>query len=321
MLHAFLAQSILHALVAMLVTEGLLRAWRVEEARWRLRLHAMPLLVAVLLVPALFLVAPSRLQPAFAESVALFAGSRWDLLALGGVPLGRLALLLACGVGSALFLRDALPPLVDLLRPARRQARGPSLPVPAGVADAVGLYARHFGIDPPHVAVIGNRRPVLLCEGWPPRLVVSAGTLEGLTPAALDTALAHELAHVARRDPAIGYGLILLRGLMFYNPAVQWAARAMVDDLEWRADQDAMAATGRPVALADAIMALFHAGSPPPGDGSPSFEWSFWRIRRAGMARRSARLRRDPFPLPMTHGRLRLALAWVGVVVLAWFIV
>ena len=320
MFQAFLAQSILHALVAMLVTEGLLRGWRVEEARWRIRLHAIPLLLP-LLVPLLILAAPWRLEPAFAEHWALFAGSRWQALVINGTPASGLVLLLACGLGSALFLRDAWPPLRELWRPGRRLVRGPELEPPQELIGVIAAHARRLGLTPPALRLLNSPRPVLLCEGWPPALVVSSGTLQRLDADTLDVALAHELSHVATRDPAIGYGLIILRAILFFNPAVQWAARAIVDDLEWRADQGAIALTGYAPRLADAIDALFRAGAPPQGESGASFEWAFWRLRRAGMARRCERLRRDPYPLPTPLGSLRVALAWATAAVLAWFIV
>ena len=126
MLRAFVAQSILHALVAALFVEALLRAWRIEDGAWRLRFRLLALAAPTLWLPGLWILAPLRRSPVFVANWALFAGERWNGIPVGGTGLGDLLLLVACGAGSALFLRDALPPLIDALRGATRPlASGP----------------------------------------------------------------------------------------------------------------------------------------------------------------------------------------------------
>ena len=252
MLRAFAAQSILHALIAGVVVEALLRAWRVEDAVWRLRFRLVPLGFPILVLP-LFLLAPWRGSPAFTANWSLLASDRWNLLRVGGTGLGDLALLLAAGLGAALFLRDAWPPLIDAFR-ASPAPSAPWLPVPDRLRATADAHARALGVPPPEVRVLRGQLPVLLCEEVRrPALVASTGTLEQLDPDALDAAVAHELAHAAHRDPAWGYALIAARALTFFNPATQWAARRVVDELERRADQVAARLTGKPEALARSI--------------------------------------------------------------------
>ncbi len=99
MLRAFLSQSILHALVAALVVEALLRAWKVGDAAWRLRFRLLALAAPLLWLPALFFFAPFRSSPSFVAHAAIFAGERWNLVSIRGTGLGDLILLLAAGVG------------------------------------------------------------------------------------------------------------------------------------------------------------------------------------------------------------------------------
>ena len=65
-----------------------------------------------------------------------------------------------------------------------------------------------------------------------------------LTPDELEAAVAHEMAHAKHRDPVLGWGLMLVRGLCFFSPAVQLAARAAVAEVERRADQSAARVAG-----------------------------------------------------------------------------
>ncbi len=323
MILALLAQSILHALIAALFVEALLRRWRIEDAVWRLRLRILALAVSAAGPPVLLLVAPFRQSAGFASAWALFAGERWDQVRIGGLGLGSLTLLISCGLGSALFLRDALPPLVDMLRGSKPL---PEVPPwhggPARLRPVVAAQARALGIPAPDVRVVQAPASVLLCEGVrQPVIVVSPATLERLRGADLDAAVAHELAHAAHGDPAWSYALIVVRAALFFNPAVQWVARAMVDDIECRADQTAVCAAGGPAALVRVIRTLFEADNPPPSDGDASFERVFWRIRKQGVERRCACLERTGSAAPLLHGPLLLATAGVALLSLLFFVV
>lgn len=323
MILALLAQSILHALIAALFVEALVRRWRIEDAAWRLRLRTLALVVSAVGPPVLLLLAPFRQGASFAMSWALFAGERWDQVRVAGTGLGGVTLLLACGLGSALFLRDALPPIADALRGSKPL---PEVPPWHGARAALGpivsASARAFAIPVPAVRVVQASAPVLLCEGIRrPVLVVSPATLERLRGAELDAAVAHEIAHAARRDPAWTYALIVVRAALFFNPAAQWLARAMVDDIECRADQAAVGATGGAPALARVIRKLFDTDNPPPPDGDASFERVFWRIRKEGVERRCARLERAGSAATLPHGPVLLATAGVVLLSLLFFVV
>jgi Zn-dependent protease with chaperone function len=323
MLRAFLAQSILHALVAALLVEALLKVWRIADGAWRLRFRLIALAAPLLWLPLLFVLAPGRRSPFFVGRVALFAGERWNLITIADQGLGNLLLLFAAGLGSALFLRDALPTLRELLRGGGRTVvSAPFAPAGSAVAAAAGRHAERLGTAPPDVHVIRAGGPVLLCEGARyPRLVVSEAAVAQLDPEALDAAVAHEVAHASYRDPAWGYLLLTARALLFFNPASQWVARTVVDDIERRADQAAVRLTGRPDALARAITRLFETVHPPPNDADASFERVFWHVRREGVLRRCQRLRERQAPESAPLAGLQLALAAGAVLVLLVFVV
>jgi Zn-dependent protease with chaperone function len=322
MILAFLSQSILHALVAAMFVEALLHVWRIEDGAWRIRFRLLALAAPVLWLPALLVAAPCRGSAVFSARWALFAGERWNQIRIGGAGMGDLTLLLAAGLGSAFFLRDALPPLLDLVRDSARMPDAGPWHAAAGLRGLVSRHADALAIAAPGVRVVRAPMPVLLCEGARrPVIVASTATLERLRGADLDAAVAHELAHAEHRDPAWGYGLIAVRAALFFNPAVQWVARALVDDIERRADQVAVKLTGDAAALIRAMSLLFDAGHPPPVDGDASFERVFWRVRREGVERRCARLRRVGVPPSVEHGTALMALAAIGILGLVFFVV
>jgi beta-lactamase regulating signal transducer with metallopeptidase domain/uncharacterized coiled-coil DUF342 family protein len=91
---------------------------------------------------------------------------------------------------------------------------------------------------------------------WRPVVLVPAALLASLPVELLEALLAHELAHVRRRD----YLVNLLQGavetLLFYHPVVWWLSRRVRIEREQIADDLACNALGDPRQLALALQAL-----------------------------------------------------------------
>lgn len=130
--------------------------------------------------------------------------------------------------------------------------------VPAA-GDAVYLAAEAAGISPTRVRVVAGLPVPAFAAGWMhPKVYVAANITTVLDQEQLTAVLAHEAAHVARRDPL---RLSLLRFLgytLFYIPALRRLAADMADEAEIAADD--VAAAGRPLVLASAILALAECG-------------------------------------------------------------
>jgi beta-lactamase regulating signal transducer with metallopeptidase domain len=122
--------------------------------------------------------------------------------------------------GGTLFrILDRLAPETGISRPIRLTC-STALPVPVAL-----------GVLRPEIAV-------------PPRALshLSAGEQESL--------LAHELAHLVRRDPAWLAGGQLLASLLFFQP-LNWVARRRLREIsELLSDEWAVGRTGEPLALA-----------------------------------------------------------------------
>ena len=323
----YAGQAIVHALVAALVVEALVRLWRVEIPDLRLAFRLLVLAFPLLVLPAFFLLAPARGEEWFRDRWAIFAGRRWGGLGVWGVAADRLGLILVSGVGVTLFLRDLLPFLAERFR---GRALSSSM-VPDGneaVARELPKVAGAMGLAAPPVLLLEEPAPVLLCAGvLRPTLILSRGTLEILDGRELSAALAHEVAHLARWDPMVGWLLIAARAAMFFNPAVQVAARAMIQEMEWRADDLAVAATGDALAVASGLVKLFRAGEVRRASGHRRILWvaslagGWARVRAAAIERRCRRLldQRSPEPAPL--GRVRFALTAFALSLLLFFVV
>ncbi len=111
----------------------------------------------------------------------------------------------------------------------------------------------------PHIAggafVVGRRAPTVVLDG---ELLARLDTDE------LEGVIAHELAHVKRRDNAVASFLGTIRDLAFFVPGIGWAARQLHRERELAADQVAVGATGRPGALASGLLKVLDHGEEAP---------------------------------------------------------
>lgn len=131
------------------------------------------------------------------------------------------------------------------------------------IREMVVRIAGQLGVSPPRVAltsgcpggatVVGIRHPVVL---------VDEELAARLDPLELEGVLAHELAHVRRRDNLVAVVLGFVRDLAFFVPGGRWALRQLHAERELAADQVAATVTGRPGALASGLLKVLEAGHP-----------------------------------------------------------
>ncbi len=96
-----------------------------------------------------------------------------------------------------------------------------------------------------------------LAIGWlRPVVLLPACAITGLTPAQLDTILAHELAHIRRHDYLINLLQSLAETALFFHPAVWWISARLRDEREHCCDDIAIAACGHELEYAEALAAL-----------------------------------------------------------------
>jgi len=94
---------------------------------------------------------------------------------------------------------------------------------------------------------IGYRTPTVVCP---------KGLFEMASPNQLEAILAHELAHVKRRDYLAQWLYLLLRDLLFYNPALRFCLGKIVNSIEFVCDEIAISLTSEPKALAESLLMI-----------------------------------------------------------------
>jgi beta-lactamase regulating signal transducer with metallopeptidase domain len=103
-----------------------------------------------------------------------------------------------------------------------------------------------------------------VCRAFHPTLVLPRDLLATLAPVELAQVLAHELAHVKRRDLIWGWTVELARVFYFFHPVAHWVGYRVRLERELACDQLAMAASGRgPADYADTLVRVVSAISQP----------------------------------------------------------
>ena len=120
------------------------------------------------------------------------------------------------------------------------------------------------GLAPSDVRVVVGLPIPAFTTGWArPRVYIAADLGARLSEKEVEAVLAHEAAHVVRRDPLRLSLLRFLSCVLFWLPALRRIAADLADEAEIEADDHA--ARRYPLALASALLALAGGDSPMSG--------------------------------------------------------
>jgi bla regulator protein blaR1 len=182
---------------------------------------------------------PSPEKPPFTTIVVQGFAVMW--------PLGSLAVLLVWAVRwrrVAAAVRNASPissgPACETLRRLE------------GDAPRVRLVSSNQTVEP---GVFGIVRPVLM---WP------AGIEDRLSDEQIVAILAHEVAHVRRRDNLAALVHMLIEATFWFHPLVWWIGARLVDERERACDEDVVRRGTAPDVYAESILKTvrFYVESP-----------------------------------------------------------
>jgi len=98
---------------------------------------------------------------------------------------------------------------------------------------------------------------------WP-AIILPASLLSGTTPESLRAIIAHELAHIRRRDYLVNLGQMLVETLLFFNPAVWWVSRQVRVEREACCDAEAARLIGDEIEYADVLASYAESQSNTP---------------------------------------------------------
>jgi GWxTD domain-containing protein len=99
--------------------------------------------------------------------------------------------------------------------------------------------------------------------GWlRPVIVVPAAALARLSPSEFEAVLAHELAHIRRRDYLVNLAQTVVESVLFYHPAVWWVSRRIREERELCCDDWAVRVCGDRVAYSKALIKVEEEETP-----------------------------------------------------------
>lgn len=282
---------------------------RREERHRRRLLLALAALLVLSISPVVghHLIGTVRWLPASQEHLGIFC-----LVALHHLlaPVhGAFHLLLLTGLAYA---------LVDRGRAAWRQSsivRVLAVEVPRAEAP-VSAAGQRVGLTPSQLRVVeGLPNPAFTAGWWRPLVFVASDLPMRLSGEELEAVLAHEAAHVRRRDPLRLFLLRFLAAVLFWLPAIRRLAEDLADEAEIAADDAAARFRALPLASAILRMAGANVDVPEPATGFQRADLLERRIRR--LAGEEARVGTHVSRRSLAAAMAALIAVWVsGVIVL-----
>ncbi len=239
--------------------------------------HPLWLLVLVtLLMPAVVslpvlpeeLLAPSTTGSAGAPELMLAEGTSYQST---GPPLGAVAppaLAFLWLVGTAGFLGWTLARTIRFRRTLARASRR----APASLQRQAAAIGRDFGLARiPEVHTTNARvMPMVWWTGGKVRVLIPAFLPTGLSREELRSILAHELAHVRRRDHLVRWLEWLVCSAFWWNPVTWWARHQLRIAEEACCDRLALDTAGScPRTYANALLRAVTSTSAAPGFRPP----------------------------------------------------
>lgn len=204
---------------------------------------AMPAKAARPAAADLHAVAAARIDPANGTG-------RAPAVAPAGAPAPGAVLRLLAVLALAAGLLALVPLALAHLRLARR-LRGRAAIADGPLPRFLRRLERAAGLARPARLTTTPRLATPIARGVARgEICLPARALRELAPAAQEGVVAHELAHLARRDPAWLLAARVLERLLFVQPLNRLARRRLVEIAEYRCDDWAAGQTGRPLDLA-----------------------------------------------------------------------
>ena len=186
---------------------------------------------------------PSDLRTAIASSSA----HAWSAIA-AAIPWALLAIWIGGSLAILMMWLGRWRRVVAIVRSAEDVEFGRELDAlrrlerVSGSKNPVTLIAAEGSLEP---GVFGLIRPVLL---WP------RGISERLDDAQIEAILAHELAHVRRRDNLAATLHMLVEAAFWFHPLVWWLGGRLVEERERSCDEDVIRLGSEPQLYAESIL-------------------------------------------------------------------
>lgn len=258
----YVVQTFLHSLIAILIIERALKIWHIHNPLTKFRYRIMTLVLPVCMLPLYYLINSGRSSFSFQQEDAIFSMNKWlSLEILDLVPMRIVFMLILAGTSFVFFLQEVMPIMRDVFARKGRDLNSHFYSDP-GIDDLAGQMSEKLGIEPPPVTVLEDINPFIFTSGSRNHaIVLTSGLIELLDGEQLKSAIAHELAHIARMSNATKWMIFAIRVLMFFNPIVLIVFRRIVQDDEHICDDITVSLTKSPLVLASTLKVFYSSHS------------------------------------------------------------
>lgn len=132
-------------------------------------------------------------------------------------------------------------------------------PLPLDLASLVERLGRRMKMEALPLVFISRQVTEAMAVGLlRPLVLIPAAWVSEMPLDLLEAVIAHELAHLRRRDLWVNLLQRLAETVLFYHPAIWWLSRRLRTERELCADELAVAATGRRLEYAQALEQVAH---------------------------------------------------------------
>lgn len=254
----YAVQTLLHSVIASVLIDCAFIAWGLRTPRVRQQFRLMVIFLPVVSFPLYQLISPDRGDVYFRLG-GLLDSNRWLFLDIwDGMPILKVLIAIPL-LTSVIFVMQELAPIIMHQLEQMREtdeaitADHADMPMADKVAEAMaGLPFNEKGVE----ILEGEDFELFSNTGLNPRIYVSTGTIESFSTEQLQAAFAHEIGHIQRSRKPILIIAYVLRTLMFYNPVAMVEFRKLAQEEEKVCDDIAVALTGKPGAVVEAVNML-----------------------------------------------------------------
>ncbi len=132
------------------------------------------------------------------------------------------------------------------------------------IGEYVRLLSKFERMDPVPVMVVDRAEPIAMAVGGKnATILLSQGLLQMLDREEVQTAIAHELMHLKHHDAEFKVFSTVFSRILFFDPFSKLFDPAVHREREYLADEMSGRSTGKPAALATALLKLADAEAPP----------------------------------------------------------
>ena len=136
-------------------------------------------------------------------------------------------------------------------------------PSEAWVGEYVGLLARFEEVPAVRVRLVESDEALAMAIGGKePHVLISRGLMALLDRDELETVIAHEVMHLKHHDAEFKVFSKLLSRFLFFDPFSKFFDPAVHREREYLADEMSGRSTGKPAALASALLKIMKRGAP-----------------------------------------------------------